>query len=321
MRCIFALFAKSDMSVEEICLLFAAPDRPLVQELLAQLVARRMIVPCGDALVSDGGSESNLDIFYWQFGKPTQAANETFNSKRIVILGVNRISSRMAAALCASGIDNCLVVDYPVLRNLTLFDKEGKVLRNQWDSSLIWPIGYREWLEKADLQSLDCLVVTCDFGGSPVIREWNKFCVKHQKILLPVLLRNFVGYVGPVIIPGETACYECVHARQNAHVEDLEIQGAVDDACFEGRRVAGFHPSMASILADIAVMELNKFHSGFLPCLKIGTLIEVNLLASKMVTRKILKVPRCVVCSPLNIRSSVAVKKSAFIPVGRMTHD
>jgi thiazole/oxazole-forming peptide maturase SagC family component len=131
-----------------------------------------------------------------------------------------------------------------------------------------------------------------------------------------VILQNLIGYVGPLVIPGETACYECLRQRQNAHMNDPEVQRASESVTTTDSKVVGFHPSMASVLGDIAAFELTKLYTDGLPLGNIGTQIEVNLLTSEMMTRKVLKVPRCAVCSPLTTRSSATPYKSNFVPRG-----
>ena len=161
-----------------------------------------------------------------------------------------------------------------------------------------------------DPDSLGCLIASSDFGGWETLYEWNRFCVQYHKHFLPVVLQDLVGYVGPLVIPGETACLECVRMRRNSHAEDHEVRGLIEESAFEGQGAIGFHPSMASILGDIAALELTKFYSEALPRPKVGTLIEVNLLETGLTSRKVLKVPRCPVCSPLLARSSVSPDKT-----------
>ena len=112
-----------------------------------------------------------------------------------------------------------------------------------------------------------------------------------------------------MVIPHETACWECVLARQNSHLRDSASKQAVDAVSHEGQDVIGFHPSMASILGDIAAVEITKFFSRIVPLWNVGKVIEVNLLSTKMTTRKVLKLPRCMVCSPLNTRSAITPDK------------
>ena len=159
---------------------------------------------------------------------------------------------------------------------------------------------YEKWVQSLKPESLDCLIATSDFGGLQLMRQWNEFCVQHGRHFLPVVLQDLIGYVGPLVIPGETACFECLRARQNANLEEASARRAAEHAAFEGQGIVGCHPAMASVLGDIAAIELTKFYGIRMPIWQVGTLIEVNLLAGRMTPRKVLKVPRCAVCGTLN---------------------
>ena len=291
----------------EICGLFAPSAAPLVRQLIEQLLVRNFLAPVDEAESEAGEPEGPLDIFYWHFDAKAAQVAERLNRQSLAILGVNCVSRQLAVSLTASGVENVRVWDHPRLRNPRFFDKAGRLNADQWSASLPSP---REWTNEIDTDSLGCLIASSDFGGWETLHEWNRFCVQYHKHFLPVVLQDMVGYVGPLVIPGETACLECVRMRRNSHAEDHEARGLIEESAFEGQGAIGFHPSMASILGDIAALELTKFYSGVLPSPKVGTLIEVNLLATGLTSRKVLKVPRCPVCSPLLARSSVSPDKT-----------
>ena len=179
------------------------------------------------------------------------------------------------------------------------------------------PRNFQDWKDNTDHESLDCLVATSDFGGQSLLREWNQFCVERKRIFLPVVLQDQVGYIGPLVVPGETACFECLLARQNSHKPDRLPSRKIEEVAYEGQSVVGFHPSMAFVLGDIAAFEIIKFFSGALPGWNVGTLIEINLLSTRMTPRKVLKVPRCPVCSPLITRSPTSPNKAFSLLPGK----
>jgi len=304
-------------TLEEIFQQFAAPHRPTVQRLIEHLLDRRILVSAEVEAAPVDIPESGLDIFHWHFGLRTEQVNERLNNQHIAIVGVNGISRQLVTALATAGVEDITVVDYPLLRNVRLFHDDGAVRAPEWPASAQHLIkNYEVWTEKVDLDELNCLVATSDFGGQHLLRPWNTFCLKHNIHFLPVLLQDLIGSVGPLVVPGETACLECLRARQNAHLRDIEAQRAADYHAFDGQVVTGFHPAMASILGDIAALELSKFYGG-LQGWQVGALIEVNLLATKMTARKVLRIPRCMVCSNLNRRSAITPKKNALMPGNR----
>ncbi|HLG16592.1 MAG TPA: TOMM precursor leader peptide-binding protein [Blastocatellia bacterium] len=296
---------------EEICALYAEPERAAVARLIHELLDRGLLVPAETLAAEIEVPESSLDVFYWHFGARSGEVRQRLSAVQLVIVGVNSISRQLAGSLRASDLERVSVVDYPLLRNLRLFDDEGALRADQWPLDLE-PLEYRDWLAGLDGASWDCLVATSDFGGQQLMREWNRVCLERGCHFLPVVLQDLVGYVGPLVVPGETACYECLRARQNAHLKDPETERAAEYAAFEGQEVVGFHPAMASVLGDVAAIELLKFYGIGPPLWRVGALIEVNLLATALKAHKVLKVPRCAACSALNERSSIALTRSFF---------
>lgn len=303
--------ARQGASLEEIVARFAPPERPPVEALVQHLMARRILVMEGDLAPGALESESHLDVFYWHFGAQAREMAQRFTSQRYRILGVNAISRRLAASLRAAGAQDVEVLDHPWLRNPALFDDDGRL--EAWPRELgsPSPVGDRGDL---DPESLDCLVATSDLGATQPLREWNELCLLHNIPFLPVLLQDLVGYVGPIVVPGETACYECLRSRQNSHLPDPLAHRSAEDA--PGRPIAGFHPAMASILGDVACIELTKFF-GLRPLSKVGTLLEVNLLGGEMKPRRVLKLPRCPVCSTLTLTPSAPFTRAMLFPGGR----
>jgi hypothetical protein len=66
---------------------------------------------------------------------------------------------------------------------------------------------------------------------------------------------------------------------------------------------------MASMLSEIAAFEVMRVYSEVSLLRQFGTLIEVNLLGSRVMPRKVLKIPRCPVCSSLREQPSVTIHK------------
>ncbi len=311
-RTVLAIAAEGPVTREAVCERFPVADRAAVEELVRGFEARRMLVPVDPS--ADGSTpETALDVFYWHFDKRTAEVAAQLDRAPIAILGVNEVSRQLAATLAASGAGNVEVVDYPLLSNVRLFDDDGTLAPGAWPARLEPATSYREWAGRVNPSELGCLVATSDFGSQALLRPWNEYAVTHGCHFLPVVLQDLIGYVGPLVVPGETACLECVRARQNAHLADPETTRVAESAAFAGQGVNGFHPAMASILGDLAAIELTKFYGGLVPA-RPGRLIEVNLLAPLLTERVVLKVPRCAVCSPLRARSPVSQDRRVFVP-------
>ena len=303
--------ADSGATVENICAAFSTVARPTVEQLLNKLIEKRLLVIAEGDTHLEENTETALDVFYWNFGSTGLQVANVLNAKKIAILGVNYVSRQLVNVLNATGVQNFTIVDVPILRNLRLFNEEGR-LENGWQSNASGPVDYLEWSSKTEPAHVNCIIATSDFGGHKVLRDWNRMCVENKVHYLPVSLCDGIGWLGPLVLPGDTPCFECFWMRLQSTTDDRQIRQAIDDVRFAGQPFTGFHPSMASILGDIAAMELTKFYGGVLPMTNLGTAFEVNLIATSIKKHRVLKAPRCAVCSSLNSQSTISLKKSVF---------
>jgi bacteriocin biosynthesis cyclodehydratase domain-containing protein len=269
-------------------------------DLVDELTRRRLLVPAATA-PDAREPEGPLDVFYWHFGTTADDVAERLAARRIMVVGVNAISVRMAE-LWREADGEMTLVDHPILRN-------AAVLATVADEVAPWEDTLAE-------DELDCLVATSDSGGMHALRRFNELCVRTATRFFPVVLQDLVGWVGPVVVPGETACLECVRARQNSTMADPALRRASEATAATGA-VTGHHPAMAGVLADLAVIELTKLYSGALYQRRPTELIEVNLLAPALQVHRVLKVPRCEVCGPLRSRATTTPKDNPFRPPGQ----
>jgi bacteriocin biosynthesis cyclodehydratase domain-containing protein len=301
---ILAVLREQEASPEQVFELFSTDYRPAVASLLEDLLLRGLLQP---ASAPYPDHETNLDVLYWHFYAAPEVARARLARVQIVVLGVNHISRQLVPALSASGFSQVEVVDIPQLRNREFFDTDGLVRPDQWPnlSSVQDGDGWEAGLDEAPPT---CLVTTSDFGGTPVIARLNELSVRRNLHFLPVVLQNLIGSLGPLVVPGETACYECLLARENSNMAAADLKRAVQEFALDGQSIVAVHPSMASILGDIAAVELTKFYT-LIPRWSVGTLVEVNLMIPSLVSRKVLRIPRCRVCSSMNSTSSATLTR------------
>lgn len=307
---VLAAASGAGISRRELVDRFAAPDREMVEKLLDDLISRSILVRSSEQPPVDD-VEPALDVFYWHFGQTARTTLEKLNAKPIAIMGVNSISRRIAESLRSLGVEGVQVVDFHILRNLRLHDAAGNLKTDEWPSQP--PVPYETWAESLADQEMSCLVATSDFGGSHLMLEWNRFCIENRIDFLPVVLERFTGTIGPFVIPGETACYECLRRREDSNMDAPEIERIPETGAPERQAVTGFHPAMANVLGEIAAMELCKIYGGGLPWHP-NRIIEVNLMAPAITPRRVLKLPLCPVCSPAVKTSSMYIEKESFVP-------
>jgi bacteriocin biosynthesis cyclodehydratase domain-containing protein len=295
----------SGATQEEVCDRFAEPDRPRVRDFVQLLLSRRMVVEAGrEAAAGAGLPEAPVDVFYWQLGVSTPEATRLLDEAAIAIVGVNEVALHLARTLVACGASRLTVVDDPTLRNLRFFENGETMRADRW-VSLPAPVPVREWAEGPGIESAGSIVATSDFGGLHSMRRWNERCVEHDRRFLPVVLQDLVGHVGPLVVPGETPCFECAYLRLNAQRDEPMWHRASELVALEGQWIVGYHPAMPSVLGGVAAFVLTSAHLPSPLALRAGRVIELRLLGAEMTSHPVLKLPRCPVCSPLIRRSPV----------------
>ena len=129
------------------------------------------------------------------------------------------------------------------------------------------------------------------------MRDWNRTAVAGNIVFYPIVLQDEIAWLGPLVVPGEGPCFECLWLRQNANLDVADRERADETHAFFGQHVTGFLQPMARMAADLAAVDLLKYFSRALPGGRAGRLIEADLMTPAIRTRTVLKVPRCPVCA------------------------
>lgn len=137
------------------------------------------------------------------------------------------------------------------------------------------------------------LIVCCqDRKDMKALRAANAEAVAAGVPFLPVCIDRHIIAIGPVTIPGATACVECMYQRERMNAGDdtdkpnpMPAHGTVSDFALR-------------FAAMLAAGEAARFLSGAIYDLHIASLVKHSLVTGRRTTSVILKVPRCPVCGP-----------------------
>jgi len=161
--------------------------------------------------------------------------------------------------------------------------------------------------EELSSDPVDLLVVAPDAVDDPVLTAVNRAALETGQLWMQVLpLDGRRAAVGPLFLPGQTACHECFRMRRAATAQDRELDRGWDALATAGA-VSGSSPmsdGQVAILAGMAtefaveLLALGERAStprgGFFRTLTTGT------HGPELETHRIFRVPRCPECSTLN---------------------
>lgn len=301
-----SLQAGTGFSLESISQQFAKPDQEKVKFIIRHLASRGMVIPDTD-FGPEG--ESNADVFYWNLRTDTPEVVSSLNDLTIALVGLGRLSLKLANILADSGLRSLDIIDDPLLRTIDLFESE--IFQGEWPGSLkVNLLSAEEWRSQNAPRN-KCLVASTEFGGRQLLLPWNEICVEKDILFLPIVLKDFTGWVGPLVIPGETPCFQCLTARQNMHLGSHE--SLVENAVSKEQIAVAGHPVMINTLANLGVMRLLA-HAGRFPVQDPDSVQAFDFIAGRCEVRRVLKIPRCPVCSQLNRYPETDLHASAPLP-------
>lgn len=147
-------------------------------------------------------------------------------------------------------------------------------------------------------QDLEEVVKGCDFlincADEPSVAETsrviNNYAVKYR---IPYSVAGgynlHLGMVGPIVVPGETACFDCflAYQKENDPLSKMEKIKDVDET--------GSLGPMAGVIANLHVMEVFKFMIGKGSTNK-NRFMEIDFMNFEVMWREFSKREGCSVC-------------------------
>lgn len=288
--------------------------RDALLEVIETLKAHRFLTT---AETNEDPSRRHEDVFFWNYQTSFAEIVGELADVPLTVFGVNTIGLALLGNLRGCGFADITFVDHPALRNVGYFDSTRQ-LRPAISGALSVPPEPLEDWSTANPNPGGCLVVCCDFGGRPLMREWNRFAVDRNVFFYPIVLLDHVAQIGPLVRPGAGPCYECLWARQDANMADAARERAGEAEPDSGQLAIGYLQPMARVAADFAAVDLLKTFSRSLSTGPVSRMIEIDLLEPGLAGRDVLRAPRCPVCSQMGQPAAAAVPEgaaSAPVPV------
>ncbi len=148
------------------------------------------------------------------------------------------------------------------------------------------------------LKEIDFLVACQESAGFSFFETINEICLATQTRWIRVAIEGTTAYLGPTIVPFETACYVCYEGRLNSNLPDLPDFLAYKSQVKSNHQSQdeGFFAPLWSLVASQTVIEVARILSGFAPPTTIGRFYEMSVTSPMPIGHDVLRLPRCPVC-------------------------
>jgi len=240
--------------------------------------------------------------FFSQFTNDPYSFQAKMAQSRVAVLGVGSIGSLLLGSLAESGVGQLVAVDFEEERSVKA---KNELRRQEYTSRNPWT-RYREitLLDRsprliAELaKESQVVVLTLDQQNLDLMERVNEACIQTSTVWLPVGIRAWEGYIGPTVLPRQTACYKCYDLRMKANLTHYEAYLVYERHLRAGNKpcLFGSLAEFGRIVADIAAIEITKLLTNFSPPTTPGRIFTIDFLSLAAEFHDVLKLPRCPAC-------------------------
>jgi len=185
------------------------------------------------------GSNDPMQLGQTEFVDTSSILQQRLKQGRVLLVGLGRVGSRLAKALAHVGVGHIYSSDLSEVTQRDIVDSSYRpvdVGRCREDVlatilSHINPLVEYTPLGVASLFAQDTqalpekldLLILCDDGYDPAhYSAINRLCLERRVTWTSCRNFGFKFEVGPLIVPHETACYECVELRKAGNLHSYE---------------------------------------------------------------------------------------------------
>lgn len=160
--------------------------------------------------------------------------------------------------------------------------------------------GNQQGLEaRLESESPTMLALAVDRSEPAMIEAINKFSQSRGLSLLHCQSNGTCATVGPLVVPGQTACLTCYRLRVNSHIEFYEQHRVWDEwVKLNGHHRArpGTLPALVNMTAAMATIEIVKHVTAVYEPEIYDKFVSINALTLEVISHQVLKLPRCPDC-------------------------
>lgn len=208
---------------------------------------------------------------------------ETFDDASVLVVGPREMTALPVSDVLRTNIDAVLTMTPRADGMGASFDDDRveQVPRGQLDESL------------ADV---DFAMVFADRPNPGLLEVVNRTAYDHGTPWIVAQACGYDGIVGPLIVPGESSCYECFRRRREANLPEADEYGAFEEAA--DRRQESPGPDVRAferVVAGLGTVDaLNYLTYGF--GFTAGRIVHYDFATFSMEVNDVLPMPRCPVC-------------------------
>jgi ribosomal protein S12 methylthiotransferase accessory factor len=296
----------------------AVPEelRPAVRDLLQFLERQGLVEPVPDVAEDPLRARwRSQERFFRTWSDRPEEAVRRLKDARVLIVGLEPWGATVAGELAEAGVGALHLLDdgRVSVADLTaarlwhadmLGSLRGPALAERLRTTAPWcrvTVGFSTPIEDGPAARGPWDVVIGALAADDLDRHLALARFAHDGGLRSLCgtLQSFEAVVGPLVIPGETACWNCCRLRLLANADDPQAAFALQGALLRGPSVprpgTALAP-MASLVGQLLALETLKLLSGYTASRLPGRLLIQNLVTLETTFHRVVPMPWCAVC-------------------------
>ncbi|MES2935362.1 MAG: TOMM precursor leader peptide-binding protein [Pseudomonadota bacterium] len=151
---------------------------------------------------------------------------------------------------------------------------------------------------EADSNARTLIVCCADNENFHYLRELNKKYVSKKIAVVFAYLNDATMHLGPLVVPGESACFECLYHRRKANMHHVDEFNAYLDNCASTSSTSKYKDSemLKNFVSYSTGFLLAAIKNQIFNVLEPGKLYSFNMANYESRSRVVTRLPRCPVC-------------------------
>jgi bacteriocin biosynthesis cyclodehydratase domain-containing protein len=258
------------------------------------LLADRGLISEGALAPSSPGSRAQAAFYATASTGPVDRGEQTrqaLQDARIHLCGWGALVDELARGLRQCGAERLTVEAWLPPSGILAAESTGTVL------PFPTPDQFGERVPPASLT--DLVLLAMPRPAPALLAAANAVSLRQGVLLLPVVIHQGEAVIGPTVLPGRTACYECFKHRLKTHASFPDDEDAYD--AHLDREAAGVTlpewPPFTAAVAALAAMEAVRLVTRFTQPVTLGQVLFLDALTGTQQTSRIWKLPQCPACA------------------------
>ena len=254
--------------------------------------------------------------FFSQFTLNKYEVQNILKQSKVALIGLGMLGSKIAETLTISGIGNLIGIDSRIIDqkqitfNQLISQSELTKYRTEVVQNICNKINphlkfipVKKALEsKQDLLKViegSHLVILAEDELRPQIFDLvNEACIESDITWTSCGSHGFKGFIGPTVVPHETACYKCFETRYDSNIQYYREFQAFKDYLHKKNEYKEYGKlvMLINIISDCLSLEVIKLLTKFMPPKTLGQQMMFDFLTMTNHFHNVVKLPRCTAC-------------------------